>query len=179
MRTKEVMEMLNISRTTLWRYVNNGLIKKIDLPHGRAVYDRQSVIELHNKLFGSKKSIHIKISVSNKEDITNQSKILKQFCVLNDSTIDDISIEITNKIDIDEFKDFFNELDSIVKNKIDKITITSITNLNEKKLNLIHNLLDKYDCEVAILNKIEFDILDIDKMLDKNSIEFFNIKSIL
>ena len=46
MRAKEVMEVLNISRTTLYRYVKQGLIKVDACINGQYRYNKESVYSL-------------------------------------------------------------------------------------------------------------------------------------
>ena len=49
MKAKEVMELLEISRRTLTRYITNGVIKGSRLPTGRYIYDDESVYKLAGK----------------------------------------------------------------------------------------------------------------------------------
>lgn len=49
MKAKEVMELLEISRRTLTRYITKGIIKGTRLPTGRYIYDDESVYQLANK----------------------------------------------------------------------------------------------------------------------------------
>ena len=49
MKAKEVMELLDISRRTLSRYIISGVIKGKRLPTGRYIYDDESVYELAGK----------------------------------------------------------------------------------------------------------------------------------
>ena len=46
MKAKEVMELLDISRRTLTRYITKGVIKGNRLPTGRYIYDDESVYKL-------------------------------------------------------------------------------------------------------------------------------------
>ena len=46
MKAKEVMELLDISRRTLSRYITKGIIKGKRLPTGRYIYDDESVLKL-------------------------------------------------------------------------------------------------------------------------------------
>ena len=46
MKAKEVMEVLDISRRTLTRYITKGIIKGKRLPTGRYIYDDESVYKL-------------------------------------------------------------------------------------------------------------------------------------
>ena len=45
-KAKEVMELLDISRRTLSRYIIGGVIKGTRLPTGRYIYDDESVLKL-------------------------------------------------------------------------------------------------------------------------------------
>ena len=49
MKAKEVMELLDISRRTLTRYITKGVIKGSRLPTGQYIYDDESVYELAGK----------------------------------------------------------------------------------------------------------------------------------
>ena len=49
MKAKEVMELLEISRRTLTRYITKGIIKGTRLPTGRYIYDDESVYQLAGK----------------------------------------------------------------------------------------------------------------------------------
>lgn len=46
MKAKEVMDLLDISRRTLTRYITKGVIKGNKLPTGRYIYDDESVLKL-------------------------------------------------------------------------------------------------------------------------------------
>lgn len=46
MRAKDVMKILDISRTTLYRYVKKGLIKIDSEINGRYIYNKNSVFAL-------------------------------------------------------------------------------------------------------------------------------------
>ena len=65
MKAKEVMELLDISRRTLSRYIISGVIKGKRLPTGRYIYDDESVY----KLAGEKK-------------YTKASKTSKNSCII-------------------------------------------------------------------------------------------------
>lgn len=57
MRTKEVLELLQISRATLTNYVKLGLIKVKERPFGRYDYDDESVHKLIDPNYKSLKKI--------------------------------------------------------------------------------------------------------------------------
>lgn len=49
MKSKEVLELLQITRPTLTKYVKEGIIKIEVLPNGGYDYDKESVYKLFNK----------------------------------------------------------------------------------------------------------------------------------
>ena len=76
MKAKEVMELLDISRRTLSRYIIGGVIKGTRLPTGRYIYDDESVLKLAGNrrytraskvIKDSKKTYTIIYIVNNKE----------------------------------------------------------------------------------------------------------------
>ena len=46
MRAKEVMKILNICRTTLYKYAKDGTIKNVQLDNGYFDYDEKTVLLL-------------------------------------------------------------------------------------------------------------------------------------
>ena len=62
MKAKEVMELLDISRRTLTRYITSGVIKGNRLPTGRYIYDDESVYKLAGNRKYTKASKDIKDS---------------------------------------------------------------------------------------------------------------------
>ena len=69
MKAKEVMELLEISRRTLTRYITKGIITGTRLHTGRYIYDDESVYKLANKknyTKDSEKSYVIVYIVNNK-----------------------------------------------------------------------------------------------------------------
>lgn len=49
MRAKEVMKILNICRTTLYKYTKDGTLKSIQIDNGYFDYDEKSVYNLLKK----------------------------------------------------------------------------------------------------------------------------------
>lgn len=179
MKSKEVTKFLNISRATLCRLVRKGDINANELPGGRFDYDEQSVLEFHNKKTNNRDSIYIKLPLRSKEDMESQSKALQQFCTSNNHKIKDITIEITNKIHIEELKEFFENLDNVVKIKVKKIIVFSLNSTDECSLNLICNILKEYSCELSIMNEVKnLSDLDANKSLSKSNIKVFSCNSI-
>ena len=49
MLSKEVLDLLKITRPTLTKYVKNGIIKVSVLPNGRYDYCKEDVLKIFNK----------------------------------------------------------------------------------------------------------------------------------
>jgi len=64
LRSGEVLQLLQISRQTLGRYVKNGTIKVTELPNGRYDYDEQSVYQIFNKGVSRKTYIYARVSTA-------------------------------------------------------------------------------------------------------------------
>ena len=62
MKSKEVLELLQITRSTLTKYVKEGIIKIEVLPNGRYDYDKESVYKLFNKGVDRKTYIYARVS---------------------------------------------------------------------------------------------------------------------
>ena len=84
MRSKEVLNLLRVTRPTLTKYVKSGKIKVIRKPNGHYEYDEESVYAFLNKDVRRKTYIYARVSTSKqKKDLENQIEMLKQFCFSN------------------------------------------------------------------------------------------------
>ena len=64
MRSKEVLNVLRITRPTLTKYVKTGVIKAIPKPNGQYEYDEESVYAFLNKDVKRKTYIYARVSAS-------------------------------------------------------------------------------------------------------------------
>ena len=62
MKSKEVLELLRVSRATLTSYVKNGYIKVHTKPNGQYEYDDESVYKFFNKNINRKTVIYASIN---------------------------------------------------------------------------------------------------------------------
>ena len=71
-----------ISRMTLYRYVQQGIINVRVLPTGRYEYNDEDVYRFLNKDVKRKNVIYGRVSTSKqKKDLDNQIEMLKTYCV--------------------------------------------------------------------------------------------------
>ncbi|SHH19789.1 hypothetical protein SAMN02744040_01180 [Tepidibacter thalassicus DSM 15285] len=67
MKAKEVLELLQISRPTLTKYVKEGIIKTTTLSNGRYDYDKDSVIGYSIRMYNKRKGKRIKAILEERE----------------------------------------------------------------------------------------------------------------
>ncbi len=104
MKSKEVLELLQITRPTLCKYVKEGIIKTTVMPNGRYDYDYGSVYKLFNKGVKRKTYIYARVSTSKqKKDLENQIELLKQFCFANGYCINRVFSDIASGINYSPF----------------------------------------------------------------------------
>ena len=84
MKAKEVMDLLEISRRTLTRYITKGVIKGNRLPTGRYIYDDESVYKLAGKKKHSKeKEIDTSIYLFTEDEVIAIAMIMQNWSLNN------------------------------------------------------------------------------------------------
>lgn len=168
MKSKEVLELLQITRPTLTKYVKEGLIKTTTLPNDRYDYDSESVYKLFNKGVERKTYIYARVSTSKqKNDLENQINLLKQFCFSNGYKISKIYSDIASGISFEKRKDFFLMLDDIISGKVERIIITYKDRLSRVGFELFYHLFKKYNCEIVIMSEIGSSKLDSEEIFEE------------
>ena len=148
MKTKEVLQLLRISRATLTKYVKNDLIKVTILPNGRYDYVEGSVYKNFNKGLLRKTCVYARVSTSKqKKDLKNQIELLKQFCFSAGYTISDIYSDIASGISFERRKNFFQMLDKIIEG------ITYKDRLSRVDFELFKHLFKKHHCEIVVISE--------------------------
>ena len=86
MKAKEVMELLEISRRTLSRYITNGVIKGSRLPTGRYIYDDESVYKLASKKkYTKEKEIDKSIYLFTEDEVIAITMIMQNWSLDNNN----------------------------------------------------------------------------------------------
>ena len=99
MKAKEVMKILNICRSTLYKYTKDGSLKSIQLDNGYFDYDEKSVYSLLKK-DTRKNIIYARVSTyKQKNDLITQINKIQLYCIENKISIDNIFLKVANCID--------------------------------------------------------------------------------
>jgi predicted site-specific integrase-resolvase len=168
MKSKEVLELLQITRPTLTKYVKEGLIKVNILPNGRYDYDKDSVYKLFNKGVERKTYIYARVSTpKQKADLENQIQMLKQFCFSNGYCISRVFSDIASGISFEKRKDFFKMLDDVITGKVERIVITYKDRLSRVGFELFYHLFKKYNCEIIVMSEVGSEKLDSEEIFEE------------
>ena len=172
MKASEVMEVLNISRSTLYRLVKKGVIKVTRLPNGRLDYDEKSVYEyllsMKGRITKRKTVIYARVSTNKqKKDLENQIEQLKQFCISNGWTIDGIYTDIASALDFDDRKQFWKLFEKVLNHEIERVVISYRDRLTRIGWNFFENLFKKFGDEIVVVNDYQQDKTDAEEIFEE------------
>jgi putative resolvase len=154
MKSKEVLDLLEISRVTLWTYVKNGKIKATKRHNGFYDYDNKSVYELLNSSV-KKNVIYTRVSTyKQKKDLTRQIEKIKDYCSKNNINIDGLFSEVHSGIDMDR-PEFTKLMNSVLKYEIDTIYITNKDRLTRLSFITLESIFNKFGTKIIVINKKE------------------------
>ena len=168
MKSCEVLRLLRISRPTLTKYVKDGLIKVSELPNGRYDYDPESVYSILNCGVQRKTCIYARVSTQKqKADLSNQISQLENFCATRGYTISNIYSDIASGISFDKRVGFFDLLDSVIDNQVERVVITYKDRLARVGFDLFYHLFRKYNCEIVIMSEVGSEKLDSQEIFEE------------
>ena len=168
MRSKEVLNLLRITRPTLTKYVKSGIIKVVRKPNGQYEYDEDSVYAFLNKDVKRKTYIYARVSTSKqKKDLENQIELLKQFCFTNGYTVSGIFADVASGISFEKRKEFFSMLDDVLAGKVERVVITYKDRLSRVGFDLFLHLFQKYHCEIVVMSEVGSVKLDSQEIFEE------------
>ncbi len=168
MLSKEVLQLLGISRPTLTKYVKTGVIRVTELPNKRYDYNSDDVFKLFNKGVERKTYLYARVSTpKQKADLENQITMLKQFCFSNGYRISGIYSDIASGISFEKRKDFFKLLDEVMDGRVEKVVITYKDRLSRVGFDLFYHLFKKYHCDIIVMSEIGSVKLDSEEIFEE------------
>ncbi len=168
MKSKEVLNLLRITRQTLTRYVKNGIIKVTLQPNKYYNYNDEDVYKLLNKDIKRKTVIYARVSTpKQKKDIENQIDFLKSWCFSNGYQLGAIYSDVASGISFDKRKDFFIMLDEIINHKVEKVIIAYKDRLSRVGFELFSHLFKQYGTEIVIVSEIGNTKLDSEEIFEE------------
>ncbi len=179
MKAKEVLNLLQISRKTLHVYSHNGRIRYTVMPNKRYDYNEEDVYKILNKDVKRKTVLYARVSThKQKDDLQNQIDQMKQWCFMNGFTINAIYSDTSSGISFDKRKGFFDMLDEIMDNRVEKVVITYKDRLSRVGFELFTYLFRKYRTEIVVISEVGSTKLDSDEVLDEiaSMLHYYSMK---
>lgn len=168
MLSKEVLQLLGISRPTLTKYVKTGVIRATRLSNKRYDYNSEDVFRLFNKGVERKTYLYARVSTQKqKADLENQVAMLKQFCFSNGYRISGVYSDIASGISFEKRKDFFKLLDEVLDGRVEKVVITYKDRLSRVGFDLFYHLFKKYHCDIIVMSEIGSVKLDSEEVFEE------------
>ena len=153
MRAKEVMKILNICRTTLYKYAKDGTIKNVQLDNGYFDYDEKSVYSLL-KQDERKEVIYARVSTyKQKNDLVTQINKIQTYCSENNIKVDQIYSEVSSGLDLDR-TEFSKLLDDIFEYKIKTVYISNRDRLTRLSFRTLEAICKRFNTKIFIINQI-------------------------
>jgi len=151
MRAKEVMKILNICRTTLYKYTKDKILKSIQLDNGYFDYDEKSVYSLL-KRDERIEVIYARVSTyKQKNDLVLQINKIQTYCSDNNIHIDKIFSEISSGLDLDR-SEFAKLLDDIFDYKIKTVYISNRDRLTRLSFRTLEAICKRFNTKIFIIN---------------------------
>ena len=168
MTAKEVLRILQITRTTLTKYVKENKLKVTVKGNGRYDYDADSVYKMLNKDIERKTYLYARVSTSKqKKDLENQVQLLKNFCFQNGYVIHGIYQDIASGISFEKRKQFFEMLDEILSGRVNRVIITYKDRLSRVGFELFTYLFHKFGCEIIVISEVGSEKLDSEEIFEE------------
>lgn len=162
MKAKEVLEKYQITRTTLSRWVKNGVIKHTMSPTGRYIYS--DLINKHElKTIEPKLNvIYSRVSTSNQKDNLNrQIERLRLFCSSKGIVVDEIIKDIASALNYNR-SGYRKLVNLIINKKVDNVIIEYKDRLLRIGFEDFKYLCDSFGTNIVVVDNC----IDTDK--DKN-----------
>lgn len=168
MKAKEVLQVLQISRPTLARYVKDGKLKVTLKGNGQYDYDIDSVYRMLNKDIERKTYIYARVSTSKqKKDLENQVRLLTNFCFQNGYVINGIFQDVASGISFKKREQFFELLDEVLAGRVKRVIITYKDCISRVGFELFTYLFKKFGCEIIVISEIGSEKLDSEEIFEE------------
>lgn len=168
MKRDRVMSVLNISSSTVNRWLKEGKLQGKKLPSGHWDYDDDVVYKIANGNDDRKTIIYARVSTGKqKKDLQNQLDNLEKFCAAKGWKIDDKVSEIASGITFDKRKSFLKLLDNIQMNRVKRVVITHKDRLSRVSFSLFENIFNHHGVEIVVLSDFEKEKTDSEEIFEE------------
>lgn len=152
MKAGKVLDILQISRSTLKAYREKGYLKYTKLPTGQFNYDADSVYLLKNKNQPRETVLYARVSTySQKADLQNQIDNLNKFALAKGYTVNHVYSDIASGISFKNRKSFLKMLPLILDGKVKRVVITHKDRLSRVGFELFKYLFNYYNTDIVVV----------------------------
>lgn len=167
MKAKEVLQILQVTRQTLTKYVKEGRIKVIVKGNGQYDYDVDDVYKLLNGDVERKTYVYARVSTSRqKQDLENQVNLLKTFCFQNGYVVDGVYQDIANGINFEKRTQFFELLNEVLAGRVKKVIVIYKDRLSRVGFELFKHTFAKHGCDIIVMSEVGSTELDEEEIFD-------------
>ena len=167
MKAKEVLQILQVTRQTLTKYVKEGRIKVIVKGNGQYDYDVDDVYNLLNGDVERKTYVYARVSNSRqKQDLENQVHLMKTFCFQNGYVVDGVYQDIASGISFENRTQFFELLDEVLAGRVKKVIVIYKDRLSRVGFDLFKYIFAKHGCDVVVMSEIGSTELDDEEVFE-------------
>lgn len=161
MKAKEVLQILQVTRQTLTKYVKEGRIKVIVKGNGQYDYDVDDVYKVLNGNVERKTYVYARVSTSKqKRDLENQVNLLRTFCFQNGYFVDGVYRDIASGINFEKRTQFFELLDEVLAGRVKKVIVIYKDRLSRVGFDLFKYMFAKHGCDIVVMSEVGSTELD-------------------
>lgn len=155
MKSKEVLKILGVTRTTLTKYVKEGTIKVTKMKNGYYNYDDDSVyafIGLKKKKHNSKIISYARVSTQNqKEQLKAQSNRIYESCISKGIVLDEQIEDIKSGMSFDR-KGFDKLCQEVIRDNVEMIVIENKDRLMRFGYEMFEKFFRYFGTKILVLN---------------------------
>ena len=158
MKANKVLKVLGISRSTLYRYKKDGIIKiKTKFNDNFYEYDDDSVYRLLGDSTKSKNKLivsYARVSTQNqKKQLVEQNQRIYESCISRGLKLDKQFSDIKSGMSADR-QEFQELLNGVIRNKIDTVVIENKDRLVRFGYEILEYVCKCHGCKILVLNDI-------------------------
>lgn len=155
MKSKEVLKILGVTRTTLTKYVKEGTIKVTKMKNGYYNYDDDSVyafIGLKKKKHNSKIISYARVSTQNqKEQLKTQSNRIYESCISKGIVLDEQIEDIKSGMSFDR-RGFDKLCQEVIRGNVEMIVIENKDRLMRFGYEMFEKFFRYFGTKILVLN---------------------------
>ena len=163
MKSSKVLNILNISRQTLVKYVKNGDIRVVMQANKQYDYNEEDVYRKAGLSENRVNVVYARVSTpKQKRDLENQAETLINYCNANGVKVDKVYKDIASGMNF-ERKQFRSMLENVLNYRISSIYITYKDRFSRISFDMFERLFLEYNCKIIVINKTESTTEDDEK----------------